>query len=268
MDNRPIGVFDSGVGGLTVVKEIMKILPDEDIIYFGDTARVPYGNKSPQTVTKFSFQDTRFLISKNVKAIVIACNTASAMSLENVQKNFELPIVGVIRSGAIAAVNETKSGRIGLIGTEGTICSRAYEKEIKKLYPSGYIFGVPCPLFVPLVEEGWADSEIAYMVATEYLAGFKAKNIDTLIMGCTHYPLLKKVVGSIMGDDVKLINPAKETSIEIKEILNEMDMCNIANRNPVYQYYVSDNPEKFSSIGNNFLNREILNIQKIDIEKY
>lgn len=268
MDTRPIGIFDSGIGGLTVVKEVMKILPNEDIYYFGDTARVPYGNKSPETVTKFSFQNTRFLISKNVKAIVIACNTASAFSIESVKENFKLPVLGVIRPGARAAARETKNGKIGIIGTEGTIASRAYEKAIKKINPDAEIFAYSCPLFVPLVEEGWAGSKVSYLVAEEYLAPLKKAGIDTLVMGCTHYPLLKKVVGDIMGADVTLINPAEETAIDLMQVLVQNKLQNEIKEGSQYRYYVSDNSDKFSRVGTNFLSKEVFNIDKIDIEKY
>lgn len=268
MDRRPVGIFDSGIGGLTVVKEVMKILPNEDIYYFGDTARVPYGNKSPETVTKFSFQNTRFLINKDVKAIVIACNTASAFSLGHVMENFKLPVLGVIDPGARAAVRETKIGKIGIIGTEGTISSKAYEKAIRKLMPDAEILAHPCPLFVPLVEEGWAGSRVSYMVAEEYLAPLKRAGVDTLVMGCTHYPLLNRVVGDVMGPDVKLINPAEETAIDLKQILTAFELQNDINEASKCKYYVSDNTDKFSKVGSNFLNSEVFDVDKIDIEKY
>ncbi|MCX7951017.1 MAG: glutamate racemase [Clostridiales bacterium] len=268
MDTRPIGVFDSGIGGLTVVKEIMKILPYEDIVYFGDTARVPYGSKSQETITKFAKQNSRFLLSKDVKAIVIACNTASAFALDDVNAEFEVPVLGVIKPGANAAVRATKTGRIGIIGTEGTVNSKAYEKAIKKLFKEVEIFALPCPLFVPLVEEGWADRQVSYMVAQEYLEPLKKAEIDTLVMGCTHYPILTKVIGEIMGDEVTLINPAEETAIELKSILFENGLQNTTKRKPEYSYFVSDNTEKFARVGSNFLNKEIENISKIEIEKY
>jgi glutamate racemase len=268
LDTRPIGVFDSGIGGLTVVKEVMKILPNEDIYYFGDTARVPYGNKSPETVTKFSFQNTRFLISKDVKAIVIACNTASAFSIDSVRSNFSIPVLGVIEPGAYAAARETKKGKIGIIGTEGTIASRAYEKAIKKILPNAEILGYPCPLYVPIVEEGWAGSKVSYLVAEEYLAPLKKAGVDTLVMGCTHYPLLKKVVRDVMGPDVALINPAEETAINLMQVLVQHNLQNELRSNSQYRYYVSDNADKFSKVGGNFLNRSVFNIDKIDIEKY
>lgn len=268
MDDRAIGVFDSGIGGLTVVKEIMKILPNEDIIYFGDTARVPYGNKSTETITKFSFQNTRFLISKDVKAIVVACNTASALSLERLQREFAIPIIGVIEPGAEMAVSTTLNNRIGIIGTEGTIGSKAYEKAIKKLNSNAQLFGYPCPLFVPIVEEGWADTEISYLIAQEYLKPLKKLDIDTLVMGCTHYPLLTDVVGRVMGKNVKLVNPAEATAIKLKNILHENHIESSKNKEAIYQYYVSDNPGRFSRVGGNFLNSDITEIIKVDIEKY
>jgi glutamate racemase len=267
VDSRPIGVFDSGIGGLTVVKEIMKILPQENIIYFGDTARVPYGNKSPETITKFALQNTRFLISMGVKAIVIACNTASAFSITQIQEKFNIPVIGVISAGAVAAVRDTTRGKIGIIGTEGTIESRAYEKVIRNLRSNVEIHGRPCPLFVPIVEEGWAETRVSHLVAEEYLKGLKDADIDTLVMGCTHYPLMKEVVGSVMGPEVNLINPAKETAIELREVL-QLNCIDNNIENAVYEYYVSDNPEKFARVGNNFLSKEITNIRRIDIEKY
>lgn len=268
MDKRPIGIFDSGIGGLTVVKEVMKILPDEDIVYFGDTARVPYGNKSPETVTKFAFQDTEFLVSKNVKALVIACNTASAMSLDSISKMFDIPIIGVIRPGAKAAVKVTRNGRIGIIGTEGTINSRAYEKAIKALDKNMQIFGYACPLFVPIVEEGWAESKVSDLVAEEYLASLKKQNVDTVVMGCTHYPLLTNVVSKIMGKGVLLINPAEATALELKNILFENELQNEGGHIAEYEYNVSDNTARFSKVGSNFLNKDLIDINKIDIEKY
>ncbi|QCX33408.1 glutamate racemase [Caloramator sp. E03] len=268
MDNRAVGVFDSGIGGLTVVKEIMKILPNEDIIYFGDTARVPYGSKSTETITKFSFQNTRFLMSMNVKAIVVACNTASALSLEKLQDEFKIPIIGVIEPGANMAVKATLTNRIGIIGTEGTIGSRAYEKAIKKLKPEAELFAYPCPLFVPIVEEGWAQTEVSLLVAKEYLKPLRQLNIDTLVMGCTHYPLLTNVVSEVMGKSVKLINPAEATAAKLKEILYANNLQNNINKEGNYKYYVSDNPGRFSTVGGRFLNSDITEIIKIDIEKY
>ncbi|CCJ32961.1 glutamate racemase [Caloramator australicus] len=268
MDTRPIGVFDSGIGGLTVVKEIMEFLPNENIVYFGDTARVPYGTKSAETVTRYAFQNTRFLLTKDVKAIVVACNTASAVSLDALQESFDIPIIGVIKPGAFAAVKATLNKKIGIIGTEGTVNSRAYERVIRKLLPEAEIYAYPCPLFVPIVEEGWANTKVSYMVAEEYLKPLKDSNIDSLVMGCTHYPLLMKVVDDVLEHKVKLINPARETALELKNILTEKGIENSQNVAAQYEYYVSDNPEKFKKVGGNFLEHDIINIKKIDIEKY
>ncbi|WP_026487044.1 glutamate racemase [Caldanaerobius polysaccharolyticus] len=267
MDLRPIGVFDSGVGGMTVVKELMDVLKEESLVYFGDTARVPYGSKSKQTVTKYSFQNTRFLLSQGVKAVVIACNTASATSLEDVRAQFDIPVFGVIEPGAVAAVNASRNKKVGIIGTERTILSGAYEKAIKALDPSIDIKSVACPLFVPLVEEGWADTEVAYMVAREYLKPLKESGVDTLVLGCTHYPLLMNTISKVMGD-VTLVNPARETALMVKERLSEMGLCAQRQAVPEYRYFVSDNPEKFEEIGKNFLKRPVSGIKLVDIEQY
>ncbi|MDF2519688.1 MAG: murI [Clostridia bacterium] len=268
MDSRPIGVFDSGIGGLTVVKEIMEQLPNESIVYFGDTARVPYGTKSKETVTRYSFQCIRFLLEKKVKAIVIACNTASASSLDSAQQSFDMPIIGVVEPGAISACQVTKANRIGIIGTEGTVSSGAYEKEINVINNDVKILLKACPLFVPIVEEGWQDTEIARLTAREYLEGIKDKGIDALVMACTHYPLLEKTIAEIMGDKIKLVNPAYETAKSLKEMLHQLNIQNKAAKKSTYEYYVSDNPVKFKKVGENFLSKPIPYVEKIDIEKY
>lgn len=268
MDNRPIGVFDSGIGGLTVLKELMRHLPGEDFVYFGDTARVPYGTRSKETIIKYSFQCVRFLQSKDVKAIVIACNTVSATALSALTEKLNVPIIGVIEPGAVSAVNNDKNGRIGIIGTQATVNSGAYRDAIKKLDSSKYIVSNPCPLFVPLVEEGWANTEVAAMVAREYLKPILSENVDALVMGCTHYPLLKSVVGNIMGKGVVLIDPAYETAVKFKSILLKHGLDSGDTSSFKVKYYVSDDPEKFIRIGAEFLEKNIDNIEKVDIEKY
>lgn len=268
MDNRPIGVFDSGIGGLTVLKELMVSLPQESFVYFGDTARVPYGTRSKDTIIKYSFQCVRFLLSKDVKAIVIACNTSSAASLSSLKQKFDLPVIGVIEPGAVAAVGSSRNGRVGIIGTSATVNSGAHREAIKKIDDSRYIVSNPCPLFVPLVEEGWSNTQVASMVAEEYLKPLMEEKVDTVVMGCTHYPLLKGIVGSIMGPDVKLIDPAYETAREFKSILDQKGMRREDGVPPQYKYYVSDDPEKFVRIGAAFLEKNIDNIEKIDIDKY
>jgi glutamate racemase len=268
MDSRPIGVFDSGIGGLTVVKEIMEQLSNESIVYFGDTARVPYGSKSKETITKFSFQCINFLLEKKVKAIVVACNTASAASLDSIKQNFDIPIIGVVEPGAIAACQVTKLNRIGIIGTESTVSSGAYEKEINIINNDVKMILKACPLFVPIAEEGWQDTQIAKLTAKEYLEALKEKSIDALLMACTHYPLLENTISEVMGEEIKLVNPAYETAKVLKAVLYDLNIQSRSNKNSSYEFYVSDNPVKFKKVGENFLKRPIPYVQKIDIEKY
>lgn len=266
--NNPIGVFDSGVGGLTVLKEIIKELPDENIIYFGDTARVPYGPRSSDTVVKYTFQSINFLLEKGIKAIVIACNTASARSLEKARERYNVPILGVIEPGARTAVGTTKNSKIGVIGTEGTIGSKAYDNFMLKSNSELEIFSKPCPLFVPIVEEGWSDTDIAYLTAQKYLLELRKTGIDTLVMGCTHYPLLNNTIQKVMGDEVTLVNPARETAKDLRELLEKEEMLNVSENSPYFRYYVSDQPSKFIKIGEQFLNRKIEKIEMIEIQKY
>lgn len=268
MDKRPIGVFDSGIGGLTVVKEIMEALPYEDIIYFGDTARVPYGSKSKETVIKFSFQCIRFLLDKGVKAIVIACNTASAASLDIAQQSFDIPIVGVVEPGAVTACRVTRANKIGIIGTEGTVSSGAYEKAIYRIDNSVNMILKACPLFVPIAEEGWQDTDIARLTAKRYLSDLRESGIDALVMACTHYPLLENTIEEVMGKDIRLVNPAYETAKVLEYMINSNGLKNERPRQAEYKYYVSDNPVKFKKVGENFLNKPVGWVEKIDIEKY
>ncbi|HHY13020.1 MAG TPA: glutamate racemase [Thermoanaerobacterales bacterium] len=265
--NRPIGVFDSGIGGLTVVKELMDKLPNEEIIYLGDTARVPYGTKSKETITRYSLECAEFLTNKNVKMLITACNTISASSLDELEASFPVPILGVIIPGAKAAVEATKLNQIGVIGTERTISSNAYTDVIKKINEEIKTHQKPCPLFVHLAEEGWHDIEVTHLTAIEYLADFKLKGIDTLVLGCTHYPLLENVIQRVVGRKVKLINPANETARTAKEILEEKNLRRTADTQPTHQFYVTDNPEKFIQVGEKFLDKEIRNIEKVDITR-
>ena len=215
----PIGIFDSGIGGLTVLKEIITALPEEDTLYLGDTARLPYGTKSEETVIKYSVENTRFLLKYNIKLLVVACNTASAVSLQVLRKQFSIPIVGVIEAGARAASRATKNGKVGIIGTETTVSSGAYTKAIREINSDIDTFGQSCPLFVPLVKEGWIDDDVTFTVAERYLGVLKDKWIDMLVLGCTHYPLLKGIIQKVMGDGVRLIDSAEETAAEVKEVL-------------------------------------------------
>lgn len=256
-DSRSIGIFDSGVGGLTVVSQIQKMLPKEDLVYFGDTARVPYGTKSKETVTKFSVENVEFLMEHNVKLVVVACNTASSLSLNFLKRCFRVPIIGVIESGAKGAVASTRNNRIGVIGTQGTISSSAYEKAVKKINPKIILFSQGCPLFVPLVEEGWLDKGVTREVASIYLSPLKRKRIDTLILGCTHYPLLKDVIGRILGKAVLLIDSAKEVAKEVKEVLDANGLLNDSGGGKKYRFFVSDEPDRFVKMGERFLKRRI-----------
>ena len=269
--NAPIGVFDSGVGGLTVAREIMRQIPNERIVYFGDTARVPYGSKSKDNIIKFSRQIIRFLQTENVKAIVIACNTASALALDEMQQEFDLPILGVVKPGAKVAVETTANKRIGLIGTEANIRSGVYTRYIKSPDDEAKVFEKACPLFVPLVEEGWLHDDITLQVASRYLEELKEKDIDTLIMGCTHYPLIRSTIRKVMGDKVNLVNPAYETAIELKNLLerdNLANKCDVDSPSSMYRFYVSDAEEKFKLFANSILPFDITMTKQINIENY
>lgn len=265
---KNIGVFDSGVGGLTVVKELMKLLPRETIIYFGDTARVPYGNKSTATVTKYSLQNARFLLQQDIKLLVVACNTASALSLAALQESFpDLPIIGVIEPGVKAALKTTKSKKVGVVGTMATISSQAYNRLLTTKAHDVQVYGQACPLFVPLVEEGWVHKKVTSLITSEYLSGMKRLGIDTLILGCTHYPLLKKIIGQVMGKKVKLVDSAQEAAREVQQILESNDLAvtkGIGN----CLFYVSDIPDKFIIVGQQLLGEKIQQATQVDIEKY
>lgn len=268
MDNRPIGMFDSGVGGLTVVKEVTKYLPNEEIVYFGDTARVPYGSKTKETITKYSRQIIKFLTTKDVKAVIIACNTASSNSLETMKEEFNhIPIIGVVESGVLMALNSTKNKKVGIIGTEGTIRSRAYEKLIHNYDSTIKVYSKACPLFVPLVEEGWTDGEIVELTVKRYLKDILNENIDTLVLGCTHYPLIIKCISKIVSDNIKLINPAVKTSLELKTLLDKTNSLRLVKIKPKHRFYVSDITTKFEQLSLNIFNEAYVT-KKIDIDKY
>lgn len=270
MDNRPIGVFDSGLGGLTVLKEIMELIPTESVVYFGDSGRAPYGIKSKETVIKYTFQDMRFLLNQDIKMIVIACNTACACSLERLKDNFDIPIIDVIRPGAAAVVKETKGKKVGVIGTTATVNSGVYERAIKIIDNSIKIFSKACPLFVPLVEEGmeWWEKDITFRVAEEYLKDLKNEGVDSLVLGCTHYPLLANTISKVMGDGVKLVNSAQEIAKAVKQAIIEQDLQRDGNIKPVYRYYTSDSVNKFEPLCSSILGRNINSAEKVDIEKY
>jgi glutamate racemase len=253
----PIGVFDSGMGGLTVVAEMIRQLPHESIIYFGDTARVPYGPKSPDTVLRYSREITSYLKGEGVKALVIACNTATAHALPALRREYDMPIVGVIEPGARAAAAATKTKRVGVIGTAGTIKSRAYEKEIKKLLPDAEVTAQACALFVPLIEEGWDDTEPTRAIARNYLAPLVAAEVDTLVLGCTHYPLMKTVIGNVVGREVRLIDSAHETARQTAEVLRANGLENTSTNEARYRFIASDAPDTFLTLGERFLGSSI-----------
>ncbi len=265
----PIGVFDSGVGGLTVAREIMRQMPDEQIVYFGDTARVPYGSKSKSTIIRYTRQIINFLKTKKVKAIVVACNTASAYALEEVKAELDIPIIGVVKPGAEVAASITKNGKIGVIGTVATIESKLYSKYIKEYNEDALVFGTPCPLFVPLVEEGWVNDAVTFEVANRYLAPLQDTGIDTLILGCTHYPLLKNLIGEVMGEEVMLVNPAYETAAKLKELLKEKGIENPGTgKKTPHEFYVSDAAERFMSFANSILPYDVDTTRTVSIEEY
>ena len=266
----PVGVFDSGVGGLTVAREIMRNLPSEKIVYFGDTARVPYGSKSKETVIRYSRQIIRFLQEQQVKAIVVACNTASAFALDVVRDEFDIPIIGVIEPGAKIAAASTRNKRVGVIGTVGTIGSGIHAEYLKHLDPQITVFGNACPLFCPLVEEGWLHDAVTDEVATRYLKELQDKNVDTLILGCTHYPLIRSTIGRIMGDEVCLVNPAYETALELGRLLAEKGLSSTGTKQEEfpYRFYVSDLADEFKAFANSILPYDVEMTKKIDIEKY
>jgi len=267
LKHRPIGIFDSGLGGLTVVKAIQKELPQERLVYFGDTARIPYGTKSPDTIIRYSRQIIRFLLYREkVKAVVVACNTSSAWALASMRREFKVPILGVIEPGAYAAVEATRNGRIGVIGTEGTIYSGAYLKAIHQLMPKAKVFSRPCPLFVPLVEEGKLRGLVAEAVIREYLKPLLKEKIDTLLLGCTHYPLLKNTIGRIAGEKVKIVDSADETARTLHRNLETYGVELSGRGNG--KYYVSDLSRKFKEHAQRFLGREISRVEKVFIEKY
>ncbi len=266
--SKPIGIFDSGLGGLTVAKEIFRLLPSEDVIYFGDTGRYPYGPRSKDIIIKFSEQDTRFLLEQGVKIIVVACNTASALALPVIDERFEIDMLGVTIPGAVSAVKSTKNGKVGIIGTTGTISSDVYAREINRLDPKIKVFSLACPLFVHLVEEGYLDKPASRLIAEDYLGPFRTNGIDTLVLGCTHYPLLKDTIREALGNKVVLIDSAEETAQAVYRHLLQQDMLREKTADVLHKFYVSDLPDRFNQVAKHFLGDKITNVIRIDITKY
>ncbi|MBF0478999.1 MAG: glutamate racemase [Candidatus Omnitrophica bacterium] len=253
----PIGIFDSGLGGLTVAKALMKLMPHEDLVYFGDTARVPYGSKSRESIVRFSIENTEILMKRNVKIVVVACNSSSSCALETLQEKFPVPIVGVIAPGARQAAAATMNNRIGVIATTATVNSGAYEKFVHVYAPQAKVFSQPCPLFVPLVEEGWYTKKIALDIAQEYLKYLKQDRVDTLVLGCTHYPLLKKILRQAMGPQVKLVDSGQEVAWEVKRVLQEKALIKDGRAQGCHEFLVSDRPQSFEKIAQRFLGEKI-----------
>ena len=267
MNNKKIGVFDSGVGGLTVALEVLKQLPSEEVVYFGDTARNPYGVRTKEQITDFSSQIIRFLLTKDVKAVVIACNTATVAALESVKKEFNIPIFGVVGPGAVSAINTTKNKKIGIIATEATVKSKCYDKLIKELDNEAQTFSKGCPLLVTIAEECLYDSAISYEAAKYYVQDLINENIDTLVLGCTHFPLHRKNIEKAIGENVKVVDPALKTVEMLSAYLKENDMESQEKEKLNHEFYVSGSADKFEKICNNVLNGEY-EVEKIDIDKY
>lgn len=263
---KPIGVFDSGVGGLTVVKRLISALPNESIVYFGDTARVPYGSKSNETVIEYSIQNTKFLLKKNVKAVVVACNTASSIAIEVLKKEFDVPIIGMIEPGAKSALSTTHNKKIGVIGTRATINNKAYSNQLLKLNEKLEVFEKACPLFVPLAEEGWIEHKATYEIAEEYLRELREKDIDTLILGCTHYPILSKVIQQVIGKNVYLIDSGVAASEIVRQEIERIGLSTNSSAKGNVSLYVSDISTNFKSIAELFLGQNVDEIIKVDVE--
>ena len=264
-DSRPIGVFDSGLGGLTVAKAIKEKLPNENIVYLGDTARVPYGNKSTLLVTDYATQITNFLLGENAKLIVVACNTASALALPALQSKYQVPILGVIIPGSQAAVHATRNKHVGVIGTIATINSNAYTKVLNEIESSIQITAQACPLFVPLVEEGWLNGPVPSEITASYLKSINVANVDTLILGCTHYPLLKPMIQDHVNDNTVLIDSAETVAKETATILLEKKMSADSSNKGLLKCFVTDSPIQFESIAKRFLGYSLDNVQTVPI---
>ncbi len=265
MSRNSIGIFDSGIGGLTVMRSIIDLMPNEDIIYFGDTARLPYGGKSPETIVRYSTENTIFLMEKNIKALVIACNTASSYAVDKLQKIFNIPVIGVIEPGIEAATKATKNGRIGVLGTKATIMSETYQRGIQKAKPEAQVLAVACPLLVHLVEELLFNHDATRLILKDYLKDLYSADIDTLMLGCTHYPLLKDVLQKELGNKVSLVDSATTCASKVKEVLQTHNILSKKKGLGKRTYFVSDDPKKFQTVGKEFLG---LPINKVELYKH
>jgi glutamate racemase len=269
MNNAPLAVFDSGLGGLSVVRHLRQILPGEDIVYFGDTARVPYGIKSRPTVAQFALETASFLLQFDPKLIVAACNTASALALDHLTRELPVPVIGVVEPGARAAVRLAAGKPVAVIGTEATISSSAYVKAIRALAPEQPLIGLACPLFVPLVEEGrGSDDPLVKLAAETYLAPLRAQGVHVVVLGCTHYPLLRDAVAACLGPDVQIVDSGRETSLAVQRHLTETAALSAAAPPGTIRCYVSDNPTRFQRVGSRFLNEPIEHVELVEAERY
>ncbi len=262
MQTASIGIFDSGFGGLTVMRAVQALLPNENIIYFGDTARIPYGNKSEDKITQWSVENTRFLISLGVKMLIVACHTVCASSIKAIRQASPVPVIGIVEPAMEELLKRTSSGKVGILGTQRTIQSAIYQTLLQEKIPHGSFTAIPCPLFVHIVEEGYVDHPIAAAVAKEYLHPLKTSDIDTLLLGCTHYPLLHKVIQQEIGDKIHIVDPAFACAWQARNLLQSLQLCNNTTQ-PLYEFYVSDDPEKFRHLGQTFLNSPIEKVCKL-----
>jgi glutamate racemase len=267
-DNQSIGIFDSGIGGLTVIKQLIQYLPQENLIYFGDTARVPYGTKSEKLIRQYALEDAAFLQQFGIKALVVGCNSASAAALELLQNNLPIPVIGVIEPGVSAAVLRSQKARIGVIGTTATISSEAYERKIYEQNKDVRVFGKPCPFLVPLVEEGWLDDEITRMTIRRYLMPLIDNDIDIIILGCTHFPVIKSVIQEEVGVGITLIDSGEETARVVKETLRQLNLETAEKNAGKLKVYVSDIPGQFSEIGTRFLGQPVVNAERVDFDQF
>jgi glutamate racemase len=262
-NDSAIGVFDSGIGGLTVLHEIILALPKENTVYLGDTARAPYGTKSVETVLRYSFENCEFLVEKDVKLVVVACNTSTAIALDQLRNELSVPVLGVIEPGVRRAVKSTKNNKIGVIGTEATIQSGAYTRALKAANLETEVYSRACPLFVPLVEEGWTENEVVETTTKAYLGSLKQSGIDTLILGCTHYPLLKRAIRKFMGSGVRLVDSAEETAKEVESMLRKRAIARRTGKG-AHSFFVTDAPDRFIRVGRRFLGEKVESAVRIE----
>jgi len=265
-NNAPIGVFDSGIGGLTVVKHLRDLLPHEDIVYFGDTARLPYGIKSEEVVKRFAFEDSHFLLEHDVKIIVVACNTVGSTAIHLLEEHLDIPVIGVIQPGADACVKITKNNKVGVIGTSATIRSKNYTKKIFALDNKIKVIDQACPLFVPLVEEGFFEDEATHLIAKRYLDKIIVNDVDTLILGCTHYPVLRNTIQRVVGNDVVMVDSGGETAKVVKKYLEKNNLNTSKSIKAGLKIYVSDLSHKFQEIAERFLQNSLSHIETVDFE--